>query len=79
MKTAYTEIHDHRVDLFLRREYLARTWPNGEISQWERFSFPLRCLDEVHALAEECAQTTERDALELVRKRRRAIQWAESP
>ena len=61
----------HRVDLHLRREFPATLWPGGEISQWWRFSFPIRCLSEVRALAEECEKTTELEALELVRLKRR--------
>lgn len=66
----------HRVDLHLRREFPVNLWPGGEISQWWRFSFPLRCLDEVRALAVECEKTTELDALKLVRLKRREIQWS---
>ena len=71
----YTQVNTHRIDLFLRREFPAYLWPHGEVSQWWRFSFPIRCLDEVRALAEKCGKTTELDALKLVRECRRTIQW----
>ena len=71
----YTQIDTWHIDLFLRREFPANLWPGGEVSQWWRFSFPLRCAGEVNALAGECRLVNERDALELVRRKRREIQW----
>ena len=63
-----------RVDLFIRREEPAYTWPNGEFQEWECFSFPLRCREAVEALAREC-EGLEKGRGALVRSRRREILW----
>jgi hypothetical protein len=75
MKTPEVHICANRVDLFLKRETPAFTWPEGKLLEWERFSFPLRSLARVRALADECAELSYTQARALLKERRRAIQW----
>jgi hypothetical protein len=76
MNDFYLEIHDHRIDLFLCREFPVLSWPRGQTMKWERFSFPIRCLDKVQALALELEDEPLRERRDLVRAARRAILWA---
>ena len=69
------QISKYWVDLFLKREIPVRTWPLGLLSEWERFSFPIRCLDKVQDLATELSGLSLAAARARVKERRRAIQW----
>jgi hypothetical protein len=75
MSDLLVEIREGRVDLALRRDPPAIAWPSREPLEWERFSFPLRCLDEVKAIADECANLSEEDTRALIGSLRRAILW----
>ena len=72
----YLEIHDHRIDLFLCREFPVLSWPQRQSMKWERFSFPIRCEAAVRALTLELEGEPLKERRDLVRAARRAILWA---
>ena len=72
--TVYTRIFDDRVDLWIKREFPVRAWPSGELIEWERFSWPLRCKAKVLELAKYLP--TIQGGADEVRKFRRAILWS---
>lgn len=75
MNQPHVETHGDRVDLFLKRDSVAFSWPYGEPMEWERFSFPLRCEAAVRALARELEDEPLKERGDLVRAARRAILW----
>lgn len=70
--------HPERVDLLVRRELPAVAWPSGELMEWERFSFPRRCTEQVVNLAVEClaAGLNHPEIKAQIREHQRAILWA---
>jgi hypothetical protein len=75
MKDVYTEIHPGRIDLLVKRDTPMRDWPSGELKEWARFSFPLRCREAVEELAKQCEWLGKPDRISLVNNRRRKILW----
>ena len=68
------QVFEDRIDLFLEREIPARAI-TGELLEWERFRFPLRCLEGVREMVKTLERFPADTRVRLVRKWRRSIQW----
>jgi hypothetical protein len=63
------------VELLLKREHPGVAWPSGKPIYWQRFSFPVRCWEEVVKLGRQCAHLPAKDRAAHIESRRRAILW----